>query len=86
MDLSSMVNDIGILAFAFAGALKARSYRMDVFGALVLAFANAYAGGTLRDVLIGVRPISWINNNSALLLVFGGLIADILCNEVPHLL
>ncbi|HVX49564.1 MAG TPA: trimeric intracellular cation channel family protein, partial [Chitinophagaceae bacterium] len=60
----------GIFVFAITGALKARTYRMDVFGASVLAFVTAYGGGTLRDLLIGVRPVNWVNDNIALLLVF----------------
>jgi uncharacterized membrane protein YeiH len=38
----------------------------------VLAFATAYGGGTLRDLLIGVSPVNWINDNIALLLVLAG--------------
>ena len=45
---------------------------MDVFGGLVLAFVTAYGGGTLRDLLIGAKPINWINDNLALILVLCG--------------
>ena len=69
MNLLDIVTYTGIFVFAITGALKARTYRMDVFGASVLAFVTAYGGGTLRDLLIGVRPVSWVNDNIALLLV-----------------
>jgi uncharacterized membrane protein YeiH len=59
----------GIFIFAVTGAFKARTYKMDIFGAAVLAFVTAYGGGTLRDLLIGVRPVNWINDNIALSLV-----------------
>jgi uncharacterized membrane protein YeiH len=63
----------GIFIFAITGAFKARTYKMDIFGAAVLAFVTAYGGGTLRDLLIGVRPVSWINDNIALLLVLASI-------------
>ncbi len=70
MNLLDIVSYTGIFVFAITGALKARTFKMDVFGASVLAFVTAYGGGTLRDLLIGVRPVSWVNDNIALLLVF----------------
>jgi uncharacterized membrane protein YeiH len=42
---------------------------MDIFGAALLAFVTAYGGGTIRDILIGIRPLSWINDYTALILV-----------------
>jgi uncharacterized membrane protein YeiH len=64
----------GIFVFAGTGALKARTHRMDIFGGTVLAFATAYGGGTIRDLLIGVRPVNWVNDYIALGLVVGGVI------------
>jgi uncharacterized membrane protein YeiH len=72
MNLLDFLTWTGTFVFAVTGALKARASRMDIFGAAVLAFATAYGGGTLRDLLIGVRPVNWINDNIALLLVFAG--------------
>ncbi len=70
MNLLDIVSYTGIFVFAITGALKARKYKMDIFGASVLAFVTAYGGGTLRDLLIGVRPVSWVNDNIALILLF----------------
>ena len=74
MTLLSNISYTGIFIFALTGALKARTYKMDVFGGLVVAFVSAYGGGTLRDLLIGIRPVNWINDNVALLLVFAGTV------------
>lgn len=60
---------VGTFAFAMTGSLKAKAQEMDVLGGLVLAFVTAYGGGTLRDLLLGVRPVNWVNNNFSLLLV-----------------
>lgn len=69
MNLLDVVSYTGIFVFAVTGALKARTYQMDIFGAAVLAFVTAYGGGTLRDLLIGIRPVNWVNDNIALVLV-----------------
>jgi uncharacterized membrane protein YeiH len=72
MNLLDFLTWAGTFVFALSGALKARASKMDIFGAGVLAFATAYGGGTLRDLLIGIRPVNWINDNVALVLVLAG--------------
>jgi len=64
----------GIFVFAVTGALKARAHRMDILGGAVLAFVTAYGGGTLRDLLMGVR-VGWMNDNIPLILVAGAVVA-----------
>ncbi len=71
----------GTFVFALTGAFKARTYKMDVFGGIVLAFVTAYGGGTLRDLLIGIRPVNWVNDNLALALVFAGAVFTFLMKE-----
>jgi uncharacterized membrane protein YeiH len=72
MNFLQVIGYAGTFVFALTGALKARTYKMDVFGGLVLAFVTAYGGGTLRDLLIGAKPVNWINDNLALVLVLSG--------------
>ncbi len=74
MNLIQIILYIGIFVFAMTGALKARTHQMDIFGAAVIAFATAYGGGTIRDLLIGVRPVNWVNDYLALALVVGAVI------------
>ncbi|WP_329070721.1 trimeric intracellular cation channel family protein [Amycolatopsis sp. NBC_01480] len=47
---------IGIVGCAFAGAVDAVRARLDLFGAVLVAIVTALGGGTLRDVLLGVFP------------------------------
>ena len=75
MTLLDLTTYAGTFVFAITGAFKARASKMDIFGASVLAFATAYGGGTLRDLLIGIRPVNWINDNIALLIVVISIIA-----------
>lgn len=72
MTFVDFIRYFGIFVFAMAGALKARGSQLDVFGGLVVAFVSAYGGGTIRDLLLGIKPVSWVNDNLALLLVFAG--------------
>jgi uncharacterized membrane protein YeiH len=72
MSFLQIISYTGIFIFAITGALKARAYKMDIFGGIVLAFVTAYGGGTLRDILIGVKPVNWVNDNLALILVLSG--------------
>ncbi|MDE3251644.1 MAG: trimeric intracellular cation channel family protein [Bacteroidota bacterium] len=74
MNLIQVLLYIGIFVFAVTGALKARTHQMDIFGAAVIAFATAYGGGTIRDLLIGAHPVNWVNDYIALALVIGAVI------------
>ena len=74
MELVQVIAYSGVFVFAITGALKARKDRMDIFGAAVLAFVTAYGGGTIRDLLLGIRPVSWVNDYIALSLVIGAVV------------
>jgi uncharacterized membrane protein YeiH len=81
MTLLTIITYLGTFVFALTGAFKARTVKMDIFGGLVLAFATAYGGGTLRDLLIGIKPVNWINDNIALMLVFAATAFTFLLQE-----
>jgi len=81
MNLLDLVTWTGTFVFALTGALKARASRMDIFGGMVMAFATAYGGGTIRDLLIGIKPVNWINDYVALLLVLSGTMLVFLRKE-----
>lgn len=80
MNLIEVILYTGIFVFALTGALKARTHQMDIFGAAVVAFVTAYGGGTIRDLLIGVRPVNWVNDYLALGLVISAVLIISLLN------
>jgi uncharacterized membrane protein YeiH len=51
---------VGTAAFATAGALTAARKRMDPVGFLLVAAVTAFGGGTLRDLLLGLR-VNWLD-------------------------
>ncbi len=55
-DIVEVLNILGTAVFAISGAMVAVQRSMDLFGALVLAFVTAVAGGIVRDVVIGAVP------------------------------
>tara|TARA_R110002012_G_scaffold319389_2_gene539745 strand:+ start:129836 stop:130435 length:600 start_codon:yes stop_codon:yes gene_type:complete len=57
-----VIDILGTIAFVISGVLVALSKRMDPFGILIIATVTAVGGGTLRDVLIGETPVSWMLN------------------------
>lgn len=71
----NIIDITGIFAFAVAGAFSAMARKLDPFGVLVLSFVTAIGGGTLRDVLIGNLPVSWLENSTAIIVIFVSSIA-----------
>ena len=53
---------IGVAVFALSGALMAARKGMDPFGFALLATLTGVGGGTVRDLLIGIRPVFWVGN------------------------
>jgi uncharacterized membrane protein YeiH len=81
MKIIDFIAYCGIFVFAITGALKAREKHLDLLGAGVIAFITAFGGGTIRDVLLGIKPVSWLNNYFLLLLVIAAMIIVFLINE-----
>nr|WP_306265394.1 trimeric intracellular cation channel family protein [Pararhizobium sp. IMCC3301] len=51
---------IGTAVFAISGALLGLRNRMDVVGVSFVATVTGVGGGTLRDLLLGATPVSWV--------------------------
>lgn len=51
---------LGIIAFAITGALVASRNQMDAVGFVLLGTVTGIGGGTLRDVLLDLHPLLWI--------------------------
>ena len=68
---------MGTFAFAVSGAMVAIKSRYDLFGILVLAFATAIGGGTIRDMMVGNLPVSWLSNSLAIWSIFAAFLFTI---------
>ena len=60
MDLIYALDICGTLVFAISGVLTAIDRKFDIVGSIVIGFATAVGGGTLRDMMIGETPVAWM--------------------------
>jgi len=61
-NMLNILQALGTVAFAVSGALVAGRRKMDWFGVVVLAVMVAVGGGSLRDMLLGVTPVFWVES------------------------
>ena len=77
---------LGTIAFAISGVLVAMNKKMDLFGILIIAFVTAIGGGTLRDLLIGQVPVSWMVDMTYTYVILASVIlAVIFRNKINYL-
>src|SRR5437763_5276155 len=65
-----VLNLVGTFVFGLSGGMAAVPKQLDLFGAVVLAVVVGMAGGTIRDLLIGIPPATF--RDSRYLAVAGG--------------
>lgn len=66
MNLITITEILGTLAFAISGIRFSAIRHFDWFGAYVVGLITATGGGTLRDLLLGVTPF-WMLDGSYLI-------------------
>jgi uncharacterized membrane protein YeiH len=54
----TVMNTVGLVAFALVGATKAIREEFDMFGVTVVGLATAFAGGMTRDILVDRVPLA----------------------------
>lgn len=75
---------IAIIAEAMTAALAAGKREMDWVGVCVLGCVTALGGGSIRDVLLGHYPLTWVEHPSYLLLTGGGALFTIAVARYMH--
>jgi uncharacterized membrane protein YeiH len=76
-NLTILIDYLGTFAFALSGIRAAGGKDFDLFGAYVIGLVTATGGGTLRDVLLGLRPF-WMTQPSYLVITGIALGASLL--------
>ena len=51
---------LGVIVFAMTGALVASRNQMDAVGFVLLGTVTGVGGGTIRDLLLDIHPIVWV--------------------------
>lgn len=86
MTIFTLLDFIGTVAFAMSGALTAIHKKLDIFGVFIIAFVTAVGGGTLRDIMIGRTPVSWmLDLNYVYMIIFGFILAIIFRKKLDRL-
>lgn len=65
-----ILDTLGTIAFAISGTLSAIKKKFDIFGIFVISLVTAIGGGTLRDILIGNVPVTWLTQNYTFTIIF----------------
>lgn len=78
MLLPYYVDLLGTFVFAISGALAASDKNMykDVFGVSFTGFVTAVGGGSLRDMILYVRPV-WVGDGNYLIAIAAGVLIAI---------
>lgn len=82
MNLIVWLDFIGTMVFAMSGVLTAAEKKLDLFGASVIGVVTAVGGGTTRDLLLGITPVTWLSTPVYLYVIIVGVIIAILFRKV----
>lgn len=81
----NLIDILGTVAFAISGVFAAMQKRLDVFGVFIIAFITAIGGGSVRDILIGDLPVSWIRTmNYTWIILVSSLVAIFFNNTIRN--
>ena len=81
--LFTVLELIGVVAFAVSGAMVSVKKNMDIFGVTFLGLITAFGGGILRDTLIGKVPPAFFTNYW---MVLAGTVAALIVFWVARIL
>lgn len=68
----------GTFVFAISGVLIALSKKFDVVGSIIIGIVTAVGGGTIRDLLIGETPVSWLQDLNYLYVILAAVLISYL--------
>ncbi len=70
--LWSIMEHIGVFAFAISGAIVAIDRETDIFGVVFISFVTSFGGGLLRDIFLGMpagTPLLFTESYVSLIIV-----------------
>ena len=69
-NLITLIESMGITAFAVTGAVVAIKKGFDIFGIIVLGVITAVGGGAVRDIILGIEPPFMFQNPIYVVIAF----------------
>ncbi|MFZ9035406.1 MAG: trimeric intracellular cation channel family protein [Francisellaceae bacterium] len=77
---------IGISAESMSGSVSAGRKNMDIFGVITIAIITALGGGSVRDVLLGYYPLTWVAHPEYIVITLAAaILAIIIAHHVIRL-
>ena len=84
-EILDLIDVLGTVAFSISGVFAAMQKRLDVLGVFIIAFITAIGGGTLRDVMIGDLPVTWMRTiNYSLIIVASAVVGIFFHNTIRN--
>ena len=85
MDYITILEYIGVFAFAVSGAIVAIEEEFDIFGIYVIAIITAMGGGVLRDIVTNVGvPVFFTSYMTIPFIIAGTLLAIFLKGNLKY--
>ena len=85
MDYITILEYIGVFAFAVSGAIVAIEEELDVFGGYIIAIITAMGGGVLRDIVSDVGiPVFFTSYMTIPFIIAGTLLAIFLKGNLKY--
>lgn len=85
MDYITILEYIGVFAFAVSGAMVAIEEEFDIFGIYIIATITAMGGGVLRDIVTDVGvPIFFTSYMTIPFIIAGTLLAILLKGKLKY--
>jgi uncharacterized membrane protein YeiH len=81
MNTEFIIGLVAVFVFGVSGTLAAAKRGMDFFGLSFLACISALGGGTVRDMLMGQYPLSWVADSRYIFTVLAAVIFTLLCKR-----
>lgn len=76
MSIQYILELAGTGFFAMSGALVAnRKAKPDWFGVTFIGFITSIGGGSIRDILLGAYPLSWVADVNRLYVILAAIVA-----------
>jgi uncharacterized membrane protein YeiH len=77
-----IIDILGTFAFAVSGAFAAMDKKLDPLGVIILSFVTAIGGGTVRDLLLGNTPVTWLTNTTTITVILVGAAAALFFGSI----
>ena len=85
MDYITILEYIGVCAFAVSGAIVAIEEEFDIFGIYIIAIITAMGGGVLRDIVANVGiPVFFTSYMTIPFIIAGALLAIFLKGNLKY--